>query len=273
MNIQSIHSKFHELEVFIETLHNIDFKFNIICLQECWLSDQTDSISIQLPGYDCIVQGRSISASGGLVTFVDQSFQHEIVLNVNMHTLWEGLILQIKGGGLPKGLIIGNIYRPPRMIKEEIKQFINEFALLILSLEKYKLNINLAGDYNLNILKINNNELCNEFFDLITSHSLLPRITLPTRISNASGTLIDNILCKADFTIKPSTAGILLNKLSDHQPCFVLIDTTFARSHNPKFIRKYVQIEDVITNINNDICSSEIYNKIDKRLTADPNVN
>ena len=27
------------------------------------------------------------------------------------------------------------------------------------------------------------------------------------------------------------------------------------------------------TNINNDICSSEIYNKIDKRLTADPNVN
>ena len=136
MNIQSIHSKFHELEVFIETLHNIDFKFNVICLQECWLSDETDSISIQLPGYDCIAQGRSISASGGLVTFIDQSFQHETVLNVNMHTPWEGLILQVKGGGLPKGLIIGNIYRPPRMLKEEIKQFINEFTLLILSLEK-----------------------------------------------------------------------------------------------------------------------------------------
>ena len=76
-----------------------------------------------------------------------------------------------------------------------------------------------------------------------------------------------------DESMRPKTAGILLNKLSDHQPCFALIDTTFARSHNPKFIRKYVQIEDVITNINNDICSSEIYNKIDKRLTADPNVN
>ena len=89
---------------------------------------------------ECIAQGRSIGASGGLVTFVDQSFQHEIVLNVIMHTLWEGLTLQIKGGGLPKGLIIWNIYRPPRMLKVEIKQFINEFALLILSLEKYKLN-------------------------------------------------------------------------------------------------------------------------------------
>ena len=140
------------------------------------------------------------------------------------------------------------------MLKEEIKQFINEFTLLILSLEKYKLNINLAGNYNLNGLKINNDELCTELFDLITSHSLLPRITLPTRISNASGTLINNIVCTADVIIKPTTAGILLNKLSDHRPCFILLDTTFARSHNPKFIRKYVQIEDVITNKNNDIC-------------------
>ena len=29
-------------------------------------------------------------------------------------------------------------------------------SLHILSLEKYKLNINLAGDYNINLLKINN---------------------------------------------------------------------------------------------------------------------
>ena len=155
MNIQSIHAKFQELEVFIETLQTIDFKFNIICLQECWISEQIDNISIQLPGYDCVVQGRSntSSASGGWIIYVDQSFQHEIISNINNHALWEGLVLRIKGGGLPKGIIIGNIYRPPRMLKDEVKQFINEFTLLILSLEKHRLNINLAGDYNLNLLK------------------------------------------------------------------------------------------------------------------------
>ena len=177
MNIQSIHAKFHELEVFIETLQNVDFKFNIICLQECWLSEQTDYNYIQLPGYDCVVQGRSCSASGGLITYVDQSFQHEIISNINKYTLWEGLTLRIKGGGLPKGFIIGNIYRPPRMLKDEIKQFINEFSLLIVSLEKYRLSINLAGDYNLNLLKINNDELCNEFFELITLATKTSRIT------------------------------------------------------------------------------------------------
>ena len=272
MNIQSIHAKFHELEVFIETLQNVDFKFNIICLQECWLSEQTEYDCIQLSGYDCVTQGKSSSASGGLIIYVDHSFQHEIISNINNYTLWEGLILRIKGGGLPKGLIIGNIYRPPRMLKDEIKQFINEFTSLIVSLEKYRLSINLAGDYNLNLLKINNDELCSEFFDLITSHSLLPQITLPTRLSQISGSLIDNILCKAHIYIKPAKAGILLNKLSDHQPCFIILDITFSGCNNPKFTRKYVQLENVIDNINNDICSSELDDKIDKRLTADPNI-
>ena len=158
------------------------------------------------------------------------------------------------------------------MLKDEIKQFINEFTLLILSLEKHRLNINLAGGYNLNLLKINNDELCNELFDLITSHSLLPQITLPTRLTKTSGSLIDNILCKSHISIKPITAGILLNKLSDHQPCLIILYFTFLGSNNAKFTRKYVQLEDVINNINNDICASEVNDKIDKRLTADPNI-
>ena len=229
-------------------------------------------ITLKVYRYSSVAQGRSSSASGGLITYVDNSFKHEIISNINKYTLWEGLILQIKGGGLPKGLIIGNIYRPPRMLKDEIKQFINEFSLLIVSLEKYRLNINLAGDYNLNLLKINNDELCNELFDLITSHSLLPKITLPTRLSQTSGTLIDNILCKAHISIKPTTAGILLNKLSDHQPCFIILGITFCGCNNPKFIRKYVQLESVIDNINSDIRSSGLDDKIDTSMTADPNI-
>ena len=75
-------------------------------------------------------------------------------LTINNYEHWEG---QVKVGGLPKEISIGNIYRPPRMLKEQIKQFIKEFTTLILSLEKSNLNINFAGDYNLNLLKSNVN--------------------------------------------------------------------------------------------------------------------
>ena len=67
--ILSMNIKFQELDVFIETLQNVDFKFNIICLQECWLPEQSEYNCIQLPGYDCVAQGRSSSTSGGLITF------------------------------------------------------------------------------------------------------------------------------------------------------------------------------------------------------------
>ena len=93
---------------------------------------------------------------------------------------FKGQIIYLKGGGFPKPIIIGNIYRPPRMLRDQIKQFINEFTSLILSLEKCNRSINIAGDYNLNLLEINENGMCSEFFDLLTSYSLFLQITLPT---------------------------------------------------------------------------------------------
>ena len=64
----------------------------------------------------------------------------------------------------------------------------------------------------------------------------------------------------------------MLNKLSDHQPCFIILGITFCGCNNPKFIRKYVQLESVIDNINSDIRSSGLDDKIDTGMTADPNI-
>ena len=60
-----------------------------------------------------------------------------------------------------------NIYRPPRMLREQILQFINEFASVIQSLKNNNKHIAIAGDFNLHLLKINQNELCSDFLDLL----------------------------------------------------------------------------------------------------------
>ena len=96
------------------TIYSIN-SFNVICLQECSISDQTYSLNIQLPGYDCITQIKSSSDRGGLRIYVDNKFQYGVCLNLNMYEHWEGQIIYPKGGGLPKPIIIGNIYRPPRI--------------------------------------------------------------------------------------------------------------------------------------------------------------
>ena len=58
-------------------------------------------------------------------------------------------------------------------------------------LDKFKDSRNeliLAGDLNIDFLKINDKPIFNEIFDLFTSYSLFPKIILPTRISEFSAT-------------------------------------------------------------------------------------
>ena len=124
--------------------------------------DQTDTCTFQIPGYDCVAQGKSSSERGGLITYVDNLYHYEVRQSINEYELWEGQIIQVKGGCLRKEIIVGNIYRPPRTLREHTKQFINEFTSLVQALDNTNLNIVLAGDYNVNLLKINESEICCE---------------------------------------------------------------------------------------------------------------
>ena len=90
----------------------------------------------------------------------------------------------------------------------------------------------------LNLLKINESEICRELFDLLTSQSIFPHITLPTSLTNGGGTLIDNVFCKMNKSIKKHTSGILLNQLSDQLPCFTLLETdNIVHNSKPKFTK------------------------------------
>ena len=115
--------------------------------------------------------------------YINQVFDYKINMKINMYKLWEGQIIEVSGNGLTQTITIGNIYRPPRPSNENYKEFIDEFSTVLSS---FKLNRNkniiLAGDYHINLLKINENEFCNTFFDTL-SLSLFPQITLQTRFS------------------------------------------------------------------------------------------
>ena len=118
MNIQSINVNVSELETFVEELHNVQVKFNVICSQEPWIRDQTDTFTFKIPGYDCVVPGKRSSERGGLTTYVDNLFQYEVRQSINEYELQEGQIIQVKGGCLRKEIIVGNRDRPPRTLRE-----------------------------------------------------------------------------------------------------------------------------------------------------------
>ena len=272
-NIQSLNSKFSELEAFVDDLSKTNFKFSVICLQETWLTDNDDLCLFSLPGYDCISQGKHCSGKGGLVIYVDNTYISKVKLNINMHESWEGLIVRITGGGLTKTVTLGNIYRPPRSRNDDLNSFINEFGYIISSLENNNSHLIFAGDFNINLLKLNENDTYSNFFDTLISHSLYPLITLPTRFTRTNGTLIDNFFCKLCKYVLESTAGILTKRFSDHQPYFMMLNTNQKTNPPPKFIKKYNTSDEAMLNVRHEIQSEELFNKLDKSCTADINLN
>ena len=183
----------NEIEAFVEELSQMHFKFSLICFQECWLPDNDDQSRLQIDEHNFITQGKTCGNKGGLVMYINNCFNYKIIMTLNQFDHWERQFEKITGGGLSKDVIIGNIYRPPRDLNENYMQFLNKFASIISLLDQTNCDISIAGDFNINLLKINEKNNVGEFFDMLISNSFYPHITLPTRFSNNNRTLIDKL--------------------------------------------------------------------------------
>ena len=97
------------------------------------------------------------------------------------------------------------------------------------------------GDFNLNLLNIDTHRPTDDFINMMFSNSLCPLISKPTRITNQTATLIDNIFSN---NVEPNAFlhGIFFTDISDHLPIFC-IDFSSKIHSQPKHItyRDYSQ--------------------------------
>ncbi len=276
-NIQCINSKFNELKIFIEELREThNFEFSLICLQECQFNENDDVAQFKLDNYILIPQGKPktpCSTRGGLITYVHEKFKSKTLSKLNTYSKQEGQLIQISPGELQKPLHLCNIYRPPREGNEHYKQFIQEFTPILIKIEKEKTESIITGDLNINLLKINEQELISEFFDTLTANSFYPKITMPTRFSNKQGTLIDNIFWKLTENSLNTTSGILIKKFSDHQPYFTFLHSLVNIEPPSKYIKINTQNDTALENFKQEITRKNIISRLDLNPNANPNKN
>ena len=124
-----------------------------------------------------------------------------------------------------KEFVVGNIYRSPNDNNNEqnVTTFVTELEPIIAALNDGNHELLIAGDFNINLLHINN---CNKdhfdnFLYMLLGHSLFPKITFPTRLGENICSLIDNIFCSLSHNSVASLAGIICTRISDHFPCFL----------------------------------------------------
>ena len=135
-----------------------------------------------------------------------------------------------------RNIILGNIYRPPNDINENYKTFFDELIRILAILNKSKHEVIIAGDFNIDLLKVNTNMHAHEFFHTLIAQSFIPKITLPTRFSDLRCTLIDNFLCKLSPAILDSSAAIFTNNISDHQLYILVVPNLSNTIKVPKYL-------------------------------------
>ena len=161
-----------------------------------------------------------------------------------------------------KKLCVAACYRPPN--NSNINSFKDSLCSKLADISTISHDILLCGDVNFDLLKICTDPVAADFYDSLSSVSMIPTITKPTRLTDNSASLIDNIFLP---NIRDAHAGILTFDISDHFPVFVFYGGLQNFSKNKTERAKYRLINDsTLANFKNKLSAlsfNEIINSED----------
>ena len=141
-------------------------------------------------------------------------------LTWNVKGIFESLFLELYGPSKKK-ILIGEIYRSPSGSVSVFRDILTQILQLIGNQNQ---DVIIMGDFNINMAF----PLTNSSVDLLTIMSgsnLYPSITIPTRVTESTHSLIDNIFS----TFCSGEVSIITSDISDHFP----IHTVFNEARMP----------------------------------------
>ena len=154
-----------------------------------------------------------------------------------------------------------------------VENFVNEITPIISSIAKSSCNIVISGDFNIDLLQINERVKYQKYFNMFVTNGLFPLITLPTREGKHSATLIDQIFCKLKNFADIDSSGILKSSLSDHYPCLASLDICKKKQHKPKYVTINNKNEQALISFWNQVETSLNEWQMNRDLFANPNEN
>ena len=243
-NLRSAPKNLCHVEDYLDCL---DFSFPIVAASETWFNDSTVDL-YELRGYQQENNYRENRRGGGVSIFIRDGIEYKLRPDLDIYNdAIETIFIEIEGKCVnsSKSQIVGCIYRPPN---RDIAVFRRHMKDIRHNLRHYKKRCMLLGDYNINLLSTDSHSETSDFVDDMYSDLFIPAITKPTRITDKSATLIDNIFSNNMET--ESIQGILYTGISDHLPVFLIYSDVkvnaapkkefiFKRSLSPENVARF----------------------------------
>ena len=209
--IHKVNSDYYDIITFPKTMKTKDC-FSLFHVNLRSLSAHIDEMS-------CI---HSIQVAPLVVLhcmLIKENLQHMIQDDIStcedeFETIW----IEIKNSK-SQNVLCGCAYRHPNTNVCKFNDYINQTMEKISKENKL---IFLIGDFNINLLNHESHGETNDFINTMISHYLLPRILHPTRVTDHSATVIDNIF--SNNTSYETTSGNIITQISDHFPQFLILN-------------------------------------------------
>jgi len=221
INIRSLNCNHRALVYFLEMLV---IKFDVVILSEVW-DVNIDFYRNILDDYTFCYELPKDSHVGGIGMYIKNTFlfqeRSEFKLNNSSLCRNENIWYEILGNG--NKYIIGAIYRHPN---QSIKTFIPEMEAVLGKLSDQDLPCIIAGDINIDLTKCSSDVETANYVDQLLINNFIPVITMPTRITSRTATLIDHMYyyegTKHTMNISVKS-GNFVEDISDHLPNYMLM--------------------------------------------------
>ena len=206
-------------------MNNTKIELDIIGISET--SEREDinfGINISMDGYQKPLSLGSKTSRGGVAIFAKDNLSLWERDDLNLvDNCFEALWVEIDNEK-SKNIICGCFYRHPNT---DIDDFTKYISKCLTKITKENKECYILGDFNIDLLKYETSNKHQHFLNTLTSVGFLPHILQPSRISDYSTTLIDNIY--GNNLEQESLSGNILINFADHFSQFLSINKEINR--------------------------------------------
>ena len=215
LNISSLPFHTEELST-LTSEHNL--VFDIFGVSETKLRlNKAPFNSAIIPGYNLEFTATECSSSGTAI-YIKKGLNYKLRKDLQIYKSKQLESTFIEVNLKNEKIVIGCIYRHQSM---ELSEFSSDYLTNLLdTLSSENKTVVLLGDFNVDLLRYDQNSNISDFLDLMYSSLLLSHIFNPSCTTTSSATLIENIFTN---NYNSSVSGNLVNSLSDHHAQFLII--------------------------------------------------
>lgn len=200
LNVRSLSTGFLEFRDII--LNNC---MDVVTISETWITNDINSNIVGIAGYSLFRKDRT-GRGGGIAVYVREELKCETIQfdfdieEGGVESLWLNLKI------CNTNLVIGTIYRPPVVNISYLINLVDNVLPFLLSTYD---NVVILGDFNVNFFNTGN-----KVSECFSTYGFSELISVPTRITQYSATLIDQIFINQN--ISNSSGTINADLITDH---------------------------------------------------------